>query len=97
MRKLDELARVQPATQAPVVVPTRAGEIFRYAFFTDVLHTKSLAQTSDGHLWISDGSKTVDFNGQSFEVFDPVAGAQRVVIGIAEDQAAISGSPAPVV
>jgi ligand-binding sensor domain-containing protein len=85
IRKFDELAKVQPATQTPVLVPTRAGEIFRYAFFTDVLHTKAFCQTSDGHLWISDGSKIVDFNGQSFEVFDPVAGAQKVAIGIAED------------
>ena len=86
MRKFDELAKVQPATQTPVVAPTRPGEIFRYAFFTDVLHTKTFRQTSDGHLWISDGSKIVDFNGQSFEVFDPVAGAQKFVVGIAEDR-----------
>jgi PAS domain S-box-containing protein len=64
-------------------VPAQPGEIFRYDFFSDALHSKKFYQGSDGRLWISDGSKIAAFNGNSFEVFDP--GSQNSATGITED------------
>jgi ligand-binding sensor domain-containing protein len=60
IRKFDERAKVQSAAQAPA----HPGEIFRYAFFNDVLHSKTFYQTSDGRLWISDGSKVALYRAQ---------------------------------
>src|SRR5262249_30931743 len=84
-RKFDELAKSQPATQTHVTVPAKSGEIFHYAFFSDVLHSKNFYQTSHVRLWILDGSKVASFDGQNFEVLEPSAGSQTVVIGMAED------------
>jgi ligand-binding sensor domain-containing protein len=86
IRKFDELAKVQPATQTPVLVPARSGEIFRYAFFTDVLHSKAFYQTSDGRLWIADGSRVANFSGHSFDVFDPGGDSQKTATRITEDR-----------
>ena len=85
IRKFDELAKVQPATLTPAVVPTRPGEMFRYALFSDVLHRKSFYQTADGRLWISDGSKVASFEGQKFEVLGSVSGSNMSASGMAED------------
>ncbi|HSQ23838.1 MAG TPA: two-component regulator propeller domain-containing protein, partial [Pyrinomonadaceae bacterium] len=85
IRKFDELSKVQPATQTPVVAPARPGEIFRYAFFTDLLHSKTFYQTSDGRLLISDGSTIASFDGKEFEVLDSGPGGQKVASGMAED------------
>jgi len=85
IRKFDELSKSQPSTPTPVAVPARAGEIFRYPFFSDVLHGKNFYQTSDGRLWITDGSKTVSFDGQNFEVLEYGSGSHTPVTGMAED------------
>jgi PAS domain S-box-containing protein len=82
IRKFDERARVQPDAQTPA----HSGEIFRYAFFSDVLHSKTFYQTSDGRLWISDGSKVANLNGHRFEVFEPGADLHKSVSRITEDR-----------
>ena len=69
MRDFDSLTRVQPPS-AKVSLPEKPGEIFKYAFFSDPLHGKRFYQANDGHLWISDGSLIVDFDGQTLSVVD---------------------------
>ncbi|HJZ81459.1 MAG TPA: two-component regulator propeller domain-containing protein, partial [Pyrinomonadaceae bacterium] len=85
IRRFDDISKSQSATQTPVTAPAKSGEIFRYDFFTDVIHSKKFFQTSEGRLWISDGSKVATYDGRSFEVFDAVSGAQNIATAIAED------------
>ena len=85
IRKFDELSKVQPFTETRAEAPARPGEIFRYAFFGDVLHRKSFHQTADGHLWISDGSKVASFDGRKFEPLGSVSGSNMSTSGMAED------------
>ena len=84
-RKFDDLAIPQPAKQTAVKVPAKSGEIFRYTFFSDSLHGKNFYQTSDGRLWILDGSRISIFDGHTFEALELSAGAQTVIVGMVED------------
>jgi PAS domain S-box-containing protein len=79
-RSLDSLAKTQPAIQATVTVPQKAGDIFRYAFFKDDRHAKCFYETSDGKLWLSDGSVVANFDGRKFEVLNSgsIKGATKV-------------------
>jgi PAS domain S-box-containing protein len=84
IRKFDQLSKTQPSSQTSVMF-ARSGEIIRYAFFDDILHRKSFYQTSDGHLWISDGLKAASFDGQKFEELDSGSGSHTPITGMAED------------
>src|SRR5215831_1157125 len=62
-------ARLEAATHAPVRLPT-PGEVIKYAFFKDSRHAKCFYETSDGELWLSDGSVVARFDGTKFEILN---------------------------
>lgn len=67
VRNLDKIARQQVSAGYPIRLPAEPGEIIKYsAAGLRLRHTKYLYETSDERIWISNGDRLIEFDGQGF-------------------------------
>jgi PAS domain S-box-containing protein len=83
VRKLDGEGQELDMKQSRL--PDKSGEIIKYIDHADAFADKFVYQTSDGHVWISNGDGVVEYDGHSFNPHTIAQGIQKGVGLMAED------------
>jgi PAS domain S-box-containing protein len=68
VHQMDVLAQAESYTNPQPRLPEKPGEIIRYG------KGSYLYQTSDGHIWITNGNGVIEYDGQVFHPYTPAEG-----------------------
>jgi signal transduction histidine kinase/ligand-binding sensor domain-containing protein len=76
VRNLDKVAGQRVSANNPRSLPAKPGEVIRYSAAAGFSrgHAKFLYQTSDKRIWVSDGDRLVEFDGQDFQAHTSAQG-----------------------